>query len=157
APHREARPAADGARPGAVPARHARQRSRAAPLRKHGLSSPSGGGATRRRARTLKEPRMNRLAAAAFALGFALPASAATPPTQPKQPRDTKMSNVYTLAHAGAILEVCREIADLSGRLAELVRTIGQYYKDGEVPSVYEATKAHLASDTKLKFHVKNN
>lgn len=114
---------------------------------------------------------MNRLAAAAFTLGFALSASAATPPAQPKQPRDTKMSNVYSLAHAGAILEVCRaspeaesfteektrEIADLTGRLAELVRTIGQYYKDGEVPAVYEATKAHLASDTKLKFHVKNN
>lgn len=114
---------------------------------------------------------MNRIAAAVFALGFAVSASAATPPAQPKQPRDTKMSNVYSLAHAGAILEVCRaspeaesfpeekarEIADLSGRLAELVRTIGQYYKDGDVPSVYEATKTHLASDTKLRFHVKNN
>ena len=114
---------------------------------------------------------MNRLSAAALALGFALSASAATPPAQPKQPRDTKMSNVYSLAHAGAILEVCRaspvaeafteekarEISELSGRLAELVRTIGQYYRDGEVPSVYEATKSHLAADTKLKFHVKNN
>lgn len=114
---------------------------------------------------------MNRIAAASFALGFALCASAATPPAQPKQPRDTKMSNVYTLAHAGAILDVCRaspeaenfteektrEIADLSGRLAELVRTIGQYYKDSDVPAVYEATKANMASDTKLKFHVKNN
>ena len=114
---------------------------------------------------------MNRIAVAAIALGLALSASATTPPAQPKQPRDTKMSNVYSLAHAGAILEVCRaspdaeafpeektrEITELSGRLAELVRTIGQYYRDGEVPSVYEATKAHMAADTKLKFHVKNN
>ena len=114
---------------------------------------------------------MNRIAVTAVALGFALSASAATPPAQPKQPRDTKMSNVYSLAHAGAILEVCRaspdaeafpeeksrEISELSGRLGELVRTIGQYYKDGEVPSVYEATKANMAADTKLKFHVKNN
>lgn len=113
---------------------------------------------------------MNRIAAA-LALGFALSASAATPPTQPRQPPDTKMSNVYSLAHAGAILEVCRaspdaeafteektrEISDLSGRLAELVRTIGQYYRDAEVPSVYEATKANMAADTKLRFHVKNN
>ena len=114
---------------------------------------------------------MNRIAVAFFAFGFALSASAATPPSQPRQPRDTKMTNVYSLAHAGAILEVCRaspeaeafpeeksrEISELSGRLAELVRTIGQYYRDGEVPSVYEATKANMAADTKLRFHVKNN
>ena len=102
---------------------------------------------------------------------FALPALAATPSPHPKQPPDTKMSNVYLLAHAGAILDVCRaspeaesfpeeksrEIADLSGRLAELVRTIGQYYRDADVPVLYESTKARMASDTKLKFHVKNN
>jgi len=96
---------------------------------------------------------------------------AATPAAAPRPARDTKMGNVYLLAHAGAILEVCRaspeaeafpqekarEIADLSGRLAELARTIGQYYRDAEVPEVYEATKAHMAGDTKLRFHVKNN
>lgn len=101
----------------------------------------------------------------------ALPASAATPAPHPKRPPDTKMGNVYLLAHAGAILEVCRaapeaesfpeekarEIAELSGRLAELVRTIGQYYGDREVPMLYESTKAHMAADTKLRLHVKKN
>ena len=111
------------------------------------------------------------LAALACSLALALPAAAATPAPHPKQAPDTKMSNVYLLAHAGAILEVCRaspaadtfpeekarEIADLSGRLAELVRTIGQYYRDSDVPELYESTKARMAADTKLKFHVKNN
>ena len=116
---------------------------------------------------------MNRLRLAVLACSAALcvPAAAATPPPNPKQPRDTKMANVYLLAHAGAILDVCmaspdaeafpeeksREIRELSGRLAELVRTIGQHHRDAEVPSLYESTKAHIAADTKLKFHVKNN
>jgi hypothetical protein len=111
------------------------------------------------------------IAAAACALALAGTAAATTPPPNPKPPRDTKMGNVYYLAHAGAILDIClaspgaeefpeeksREIADLAGRLTELVRTIGQHYRDGDVPAVYQATKARLASDTKLRFHVKNN
>lgn len=112
-----------------------------------------------------------RLLAAAVCAALALPASGANPSPHPKQPRDTKMANVYLLAHAGAILEVCRasaeaesfpeeksrEIADLSGRLRELVRTIAQHHGDREVPALYEATKAQMAADTKLKHHVKKN
>lgn len=112
-----------------------------------------------------------RLLAAACCAALALPAVAANPAPLPKPPRDTKMANVYLLAHAGAILEVCRasaeaesfpegksrEIADLSGRLVELVRTIAQHHRDGEVPALYEATKARMAADTKLQFHVKKN
>ena len=113
----------------------------------------------------------SRLAALACCAALSLPAAAANPPSSPKQPRDTKMANVYLLAHAGAILDVCmassaaeafpeeksREIRELSGRLAELVRTIGQHHRDAEVPVLYESTKARMAADTKLKFHVKNN
>jgi len=105
----------------------------------------------------------------------ALPAAAATPAAHPPnyaaQAASRKMSNLYLLAHAGAILDVCmaspdagafpetkaREIGDLAARLGALVRTIGTHYRDAEVPSVYEATKAQMASDTRLKFHVKNN
>ena len=111
------------------------------------------------------------LAVLACCAALSLPAAAATPPPNPKQPRDTKMANVYLLAHAGAILDVCmaspdaesfpeeksREIRELSGRLSELVRTIGQHHRDAEVPVLYESTKARMAADTKLKFHVKNN
>lgn len=109
------------------------------------------------------------LALAALALATAV--SAANPAPHPAPQRDTKMGNVYLLAHAGAILDICRaspeaevpgdgrarEIAELSGRLAELVRTIAQHHRDAEVPAVYEATKASLAADTRLRLHVKNN
>jgi hypothetical protein len=112
-----------------------------------------------------------RLAALACCAALCLAAAAANPPPNPKQPRDTKMANVYLLAHAGAILDVCmaspgadafpeeksREIRELSGRLVELVRTIGQHHRDAEVPVLYESTKARMAADTKLRFHVKNN
>lgn len=116
---------------------------------------------------------MNRLHLLAIGCcaALALPAAAANPAPRPGQPRDTKMANVYLLAHAGAILEVCRaspeaesfpaeksrEIAELSGRLVELVRTIAQHHGDGEVPALYEATKARMAADTRLRFHVKKN
>lgn len=111
------------------------------------------------------------IAVLAWGLALAGPASAASPPAHPKPPHETKMGNVYNLAHAGAILDICltsleaeafpeeksREITELSGRLAELVRTIGQHYRDGDVLAVYQATKARMAADTRLKFHVKNN
>ena len=116
---------------------------------------------------------MTRTIVAVLACGLALagPAWATTPPANPKAPHETKMGNVYNLAHAGAILDIClaspeaeafpdeksREINELSGRLAELVRTIGQHYRDGDVPAVYKATKARMAADTGLKFHVKKN
>jgi hypothetical protein len=82
-----------------------------------------------------------------------------------------KMSTVYLLAHAGAILDLClaspdaasfpeaksREIQDLAGRLGGIVRNIGTHYRDTELQGVYESTKAQMAADTKLRFHVKNN
>ena len=84
---------------------------------------------------------------------------------------DRRMSTVYLFAHAGAILDLCmasadaprfpeaksREIQDLSARLGGLVRTIGTHYRDTELMGVYESTKANMATDTKLRFHVKNN
>ena len=119
---------------------------------------------------------MNAHRLAPFALALACAgAFAATPsPTPPNlaaQAAARKMNNVYLLAHAGAILDVCmqspdagsfpeaksREIVDLSARLGAVVRNIGTHYRDAEVLPVYEATKAQMAADTKLRFHVKNN
>ena len=112
------------------------------------------------------------------ALGLALAAAAASTalhastPAKAAAPADTrKMSTVYVLAHAGAILDLClaspdaatfpeaksREIQELAGRLGGIVRNIGTHYRDTELQGVYESTKAQLASDTKLRFHVKNN
>lgn len=99
---------------------------------------------------------------AAAVLAAALPASAGS---------SGAMSNVYLLAHAGAILEAClaspeagvfpeaktRELGELGSRLAEVVRSMGTYTRDDELVLVYESTKAHIAGDTRLKFHVKNN
>jgi hypothetical protein len=79
-----------------------------------------------------------------------------------------KLTNVYLLAHAGAILDICaaspgagafpaeksREIGDLSARLATLVRAIGTHYRDRELFGVYEATKANMAADERLRRHV---
>lgn len=116
---------------------------------------------------------MNRdcLAALCCSAALAFPAAAGTPAPHPKQPPDTKMGNVYLLAHAGAILDVCRaspeaaafpeaksrELGELAARLGDVVRSIGNHYRDAELFSVYESTKANLAADTRLKFHVKNN
>ena len=81
----------------------------------------------------------------------------------------SKHTNVYLLAHVGAILDICaaspeaggfapeksREIGDLSARLATLVRAIGTHYRDRELFGVYEATKANMAADERLRRHVK--
>ena len=81
------------------------------------------------------------------------------------------VSNVYLLAQAGAMLDVCsaspeapkfapeksREIASVAERLTKLVGSIAAHYGDTSLASVYAATKAQIASDTKLKFHVKSN
>jgi hypothetical protein len=107
------------------------------------------------------------LAIAAFATAL----DAATPPPPARPLDDRKMSTIYVLAHAGAILDLClaspeaptfpeaksREIQDLAGRLDKLVRTVGTHYRDAELSSVYAATKAQMATDTKLRFHVKSN
>ena len=81
------------------------------------------------------------------------------------------VSNVYLLAQAGAMLDVCsaspeapsfptekaRDIAAVADRLTKLVASIAAHYGDSGLPAVYSATKAQIASDTKLKFHVKSN
>ena len=95
--------------------------------------------------------------------------NAATPPPPAKPLDDRKMSTVYVLAHAGAILDLCRaspeaptfpeaksrEIQDLAARLDKLVRTVGTHYRDAELTGVYAATKAQMATDAKLQQHVK--
>ena len=84
---------------------------------------------------------------------------------------DRRMSTVYVLAQAGAILDLClaspdaarfpeaksKELQELASRLGGIVRTIGTHYKDSELMGVYESTKANMAADTRLRFHVKNN
>lgn len=103
-----------------------------------------------------------RIAAVAFA-------SAATLSLAAKD--DRRMSTVYVLSQAGAILDLCmaspdapkfpetksKEIQDLSSRLGGIVRLIGTHYRDHELVGVYDATKAQMAADPKLRFHVKNN
>jgi hypothetical protein len=114
--------------------------------------------------------RLHRLALSIL-LSAALAAGAVTPPKGPRKLDDRRMSNVYVLAHAGAILDIClaspdagafpeaksREIGDLAARLAAVVRSIGTHFRDSTLFSIYEATKANMAADTKLRFHVKSN
>jgi hypothetical protein len=119
---------------------------------------------------------MTRTLLLAFAAAVASTALHATAPAKADVkaavPADTrKMSTVYLLAHAGAILDLClaspdaasfpeaksREIQDLAGRLGAIVRSIGTHYRDTELQGVYESTKAQMAADTKLRFHVKTN
>ena len=81
------------------------------------------------------------------------------------------VSNVYLLAQAGAMLDICaaspdapsfpaekaRDIEALAGRLTKLVAAIAEHYGDGGLAATYAATKAQIASDPKLRFHVKSN
>ena len=99
-----------------------------------------------------------------LALAASLPAQSRTPPSR-------MMANVYLLAQAGAMLEIClsspefpsfpddkaRALMELSTRLAEVVRSVGAYYADEGLDAVYASTKAQIASDPKLRFHVKSN
>lgn len=117
---------------------------------------------------------MTRARTFALALAATLASTAveaATPPKAAVRADDRKMSTVYLLAHVGAILDLCmaspdaaqfpeaksREIQDLAARVGGIVRTIGTHYRDTELQGVYESTKAQMATDTKLRFHVKNN
>ncbi|HUP98317.1 MAG TPA: hypothetical protein VM073_10255, partial [Usitatibacter sp.] len=84
-----------------------------------------------------------------FLLAAAMPAVEARVP-----PR--MVSNIYLLAQAGAMLDVCaaspeapsfppqksREIAAVADRLAKLVGSIAAHYDDAGLPTVYSATKA---------------
>ena len=110
------------------------------------------------------------LAAAPF-LDAATPAAPGAAAKAPAPVDTRKMSNVYLLAHAGAILDLClaspdaaafpeaksREIGELAARLGNVVRSIGDHYRDAELFAVYESTKANMAADTRLRFHVRNN
>jgi type IV pilus biogenesis protein CpaD/CtpE len=108
---------------------------------------------------------------AAAAVALACTANAATPTATPKRLDDRRMSTVYVLAQAGAILDLClasperagfpeakaKELAALAARLTAMVQSIGTYYRDRELVGIYESTKANMAADTQLRFHVKNN
>ena len=114
--------------------------------------------------------RTHRLVAAAAA-ALACMAHAATPTASPKRLDDRRMSTVYVLAQAGAILDLClaspdaasfpeekaKELTALAARLTAIVQSIGTHYRDRELVGIYQSTKAHMAADTKLRFHVKNN
>ena len=92
-------------------------------------------------------------------------------PTQSRTPPSRMMANVYLLAQAGAMLDIClaspefpsfpndkaRALLELSTRLTEVVRSVGTYYADDGLDAVYASTKAEIASDPKLRFHVKSN
>ena len=83
----------------------------------------------------------------------------------------TMMGNVYRFSEAGAVLEVCfaspafkslpperaEALRGLAARLARLVKAIGQYYDDSSVFPSYEATRARIAGESRLKLHVKNH
>lgn len=104
--------------------------------------------------------------AAALAVGavLALPAAGAMPPSR-------MMANVYLLAEAGAMLDICLaspayealppeqagELQGLATRLATLVRSIGSHYGDADLEAVFKATKARLSAEPGVKLHVRNN
>lgn len=94
----------------------------------------------------------------------AMPAFAATPPSQ-------MMANVYRLAQASAVLDICfssaafkslpsddaAKLKDLSRRIGDLVGAIGMHYRDHTLVDTYDATRARIAADTNLQLHVKNH
>jgi hypothetical protein len=107
---------------------------------------------------------MKRLAGLLLGVGLCGAVAAATPPSR-------MMANVYLLAEAGAMLDICiaspafrelpaegaRELQGLDRRLMDLVRSIGTHYGEEGLDGVFAATKHRIASDPRLKFHVKNN
>ena len=111
------------------------------------------------------------LAVATFA--FPLIAIAANPGDAPvKQPPSARIfENVYLLAHAGAILDIClasptrdslkpertQELQGLSARLTKLVDSMAAHQRDKSLLAIYESTKASMAADAKLKAHTKDN
>jgi hypothetical protein len=94
----------------------------------------------------------------------ALPAPAATPPSQ-------MMANVYRLAQASAVLDICfasaayqslpgddaAKLRALSRRIGDLIGAIGMHYRDHTLADTYDATRAQIASDTSLQLHVKSH
>lgn len=107
---------------------------------------------------------MSRALLGAALLAAVLPAAAATPPSR-------MMANVYLLAEAGAMIDICiaspafkelsasgaREVEGFDRRLAQIVRAIGDHYGEQGLDGVYAATKSRIASDPRLRFHARNN
>ena len=105
-----------------------------------------------------------RFALAPILLAAALPALAATPPSQ-------MMANVYRLTQASAVLDICfasaafkslpgddaAKLKDLSRRIGDLIGAIGMHYGDHTLADTYDATRARIAADTNLQLHVKNH
>jgi hypothetical protein len=105
-----------------------------------------------------------RLALGSILLAAALPALAATPPSQ-------MMANMYRLTQASAVLDICfasaafkslpgdeaARLKGLSRRIGELIGAIGMHYQDHTLADTYDATRAHIAADTNLQLHVKNH
>ena len=50
-----------------------------------------------------------------------------------------------------------REVQGFDRRLMDIVRAIGTHYGEDGLDGVYAATKSRIASDPRLKFHVRNN
>jgi len=105
-----------------------------------------------------------RSALAPILLAAALPALAATPPSQ-------MMANVYRLTQASAVLDICfssaafkslpgddaAKLKDLSRRIGDLIGAIGMHYGDHTLADTYDATRGRIAADTNLQLHVKNH
>lgn len=83
----------------------------------------------------------------------------------------TMMANVYRFSEAGAVLEICfassafgalpaekaGALRALATRLDRLVKAIGQYYDDSMVYASYDATRARIAGESRLRLHVKTH
>ena len=107
---------------------------------------------------------LRRFAAGSLAvLAVAFPALGATPPKM--------MANVYRLTEAGAVMNICLEspsykalasekasqVDGLVVRLADLVRAIGRHYKDDELYTTYEMTKARISAGPELKSYARDH
>lgn len=105
-----------------------------------------------------------------FAL-FLLAVLAASGPAHAGVAPSTMMANVFRFSEAGAVLEICfaseafkslaaekaEALKQQAGRIARLVKAIGQYYEDDSVHPTYEATRDRIAGESRLRLHVKNH
>ena len=78
------------------------------------------------------------------------------------------VANVYRLSEAGAALEVCfaspafksiaadkaEALRNDARRLERLVKAIGQYYGDGDIFTIYAATRARIAAEPAVQERV---
>ena len=83
----------------------------------------------------------------------------------------TMMANVFRFSEAGAVLKICLDsdafkavpaeraaaLKQQAARIERLVKAIGQYYEDPTIPSTYDATRARIAGESRLRLHVKNH